>query len=190
MAALSAGLLAASIGSQYFAQRDQAKAAIAQGTYQGAVADQNAQLARLQSADAISRGQTAALQRIGAGRVEQGAIRAAAGGSGVAGNTGSFSDLTAQSLANQGIDVAQINQNAAREAWGYNVDAQQATQQGQLARASGRNTAAALRAGAWGTLLTGAAQGYGMYDQWKRNQPPGFGKVPTAPRGGYNVVRK
>lgn len=189
MAALSAALLAAQVGSQYFAQRDQAKAAIAQGTYAQNAANQNAQLAEQQAADVRERGQEAALQRIGAGRVEQGAIRAAAGGSGVAGNTGSFADITAQSLADTGIDVAAINRNAARQAWGYDAEAAQNRQQGALAMRAGRNTAAALRAGAWGTLLTGAAQGYGMYDQWKRNHPIAT-KTPIPPLGGWNVSRK
>lgn len=171
MAALTAGLLAAQITSSFLGQRQQANAAIAQGNYQAGVYNQDAQLADSQSADAISRGQTQEAARYGAGRQEMGSIRANAGASGTT-DSGSTTAVEGQSLADTGLDMAQIRNNAARQAWGFNVDATQYRGQAKLAQYAGQNTAAGLRADAYGTLLTGAAKGYEQYRNYQNNRVP------------------
>jgi hypothetical protein len=197
MSALGPALLAYQTGSQYFGQRDQANAAVASGSYQRSAYNQNATLADAQAADALARGNEAASIERGnteaATRVGLGSARAAAGGSGVAANSGSVvdtsSDFARQTGVNGALDALTLQNNAAREAWGFKVDAQQNRNAGDFAYRAGRNTAAALRAGATGTLLTGAAQAYQMGSDYMRNRPSSL-SIPKAPVGGYNRFGK
>lgn len=187
MAALSTGLLAYQTGSQFFGQRDQANAALASGSYQRSASNQNAALADAQAADAVQRGNEAAAREVGATRQAMGAARAAGGGSGTNLNGGSAADVAGETSRVGALDALTLQNNAAREAWGYRVEGQQERNAGEFAYRAGRNTASALRAGAWGTLLTGAAQGFQSYQS--RSDARSM-SVPSAPRGGYNLYRK
>lgn len=198
MAALSAALLAAQVGSQFFAQRDAATNAINEGNYAQSAYNQNAGIADAQAQDAIVRGnQDASTARSNAeiaSRTGLGAARANAGASGVGVNSGSAlaaqTDFARQQAVGGALAALTIQNNAAREAWGYRTEGQQYRQQGALAARAGRNTAAQLRAGAVGTLLTGAAEGYSMARTAMANRGPNLSIPSKAPRGGYNVNRK
>lgn len=167
MAALTAALLAASVGSQFFQQRNQASAAEAQGRYERAQSEQNAQLAEWQAEDALARGKIAVGTQVGQQRQAVGAARAAGGGSGTAPST--YAQDQIESLG--AFDRTVISNNAAREAWGYRTEAAQQRGQGDLAYQSSRNTARSLRAASYGTLLTGGVQGVNMYQQWRKDNP-------------------
>jgi hypothetical protein len=168
MAALTAALLAAQVGSQFFAQRAQANAAQQQGTYERAQFNQNAQIAEWQAEDAMRRGEEAVGAKVAETRQAVGSARAAGGGSGV---TGPASELADEYSTLGAFDAITLKNNAAREAWGYRTEATQARGQGELAYRTGRQTASALRNQAFGTLLTGAVQGAEMYKQYRRDNP-------------------
>lgn len=156
MAALTAALLALTAANTVNNAVSQKR----QGDYEGQLADTNAALAQQQGADAIARGNEAANRSQLGTRQLIGAQRAALAGSGVDVGSGSAADLQADAAGMGALDALTLKNNAAREAYGYSVDAMNATARGQNARAASRN---AVRS----TLLTGAAQAYGQYRQAK-----------------------
>lgn len=188
MAALNAGLLAYQTGSSFLAQRGQANAAIQQGNYAQQAYNTNAATEEAQAADAVQRGAIDAGSYRAGTRQAIGAERAAAGAGGVTANSGSVLDTQADTARTGALDIANIQNNALREAWGYKVAANNDRQQGVFAQRAGRNTAAQLRAGAFGTLLTGAAQAYGQYKFAQDNRTPGL-SIPKTARP-YNLAGK
>lgn len=119
-------------------------------------ADFEGQVAAMNAANAIARGQFDATQRQLQGRQAIGRDRAGAAASGIDPNSGT-------PLANQGqnayfseLDAQTIKNNATRQAWGY-------TAQAEVDSDAAKNRADAERAQSFGTLLTGAAQTYGLY---------------------------
>jgi uncharacterized protein YcbX len=166
-------LQASSLFANVSAQRQQASSARAQGEYSGAIADRNAGLADAQAADALSRGE----QMVG--RIRQGtrqlvgAQRAAMAAQGIDVNSGTPLDLQGDSNTLSAFDQLTAKNNAAREAWGFNVDAANQRAAGANARLAGENEGKALTAKSYSTLLTGSA---GLADQWRQN-PPSFGST-------------
>lgn len=169
MAALS--LNVASVLGSASTQYAQGRVARAQGQYAGRIADQNAGLAEAQAADAVARGTVAE------GRFRQGtrgligSERATAAANGIDVGTGSAADIQANTAQLGELDALTIRNNAAREAYGYRVDAANYRAQGANARAGGANAAGAAGIGALSTLAGGAAR---LADQWQQN-PPTFG---------------
>lgn len=192
MAALSAALLAAQTAGSFFGQRNQATAAVNQGNYTQTIDNQNATIADRQAADSITRGQLSESQSRTGTRQNVGADRVAAAAGGTDAGTGSNATIQGQTGELGAMDALMIRTNAARQAWGFTTEASNYRAQGAAAAMAGQNTAAGYRAGAWGTLLTGAAQGAGM---WKRNQmnTPTDSTAPTdttprtKPRAGSRV---
>lgn len=193
MAALTTALLAmtaAKTGMDYLGQRRQADSAVQQGNYAGTVYDQNATLADSQAADAIARGQQASNQRGVQTRQVVGSQRANYAAQGIDVNTGSASDVQGDTKYLGELDRQTIQTNAAREAWGYSVEASQDRNNANMARAGGQQTAAGLRAGATSTLLTGALNMYGqgkdagMWGQSSATRAGGRGMIATRGWGG------
>lgn len=143
-------------------QRQQAGAVLASGGYNQRLAEWNAKLAERQAADAIARGQTAAQRQGMATRQAIGAQRAALAANGVEVNDGSAVDVQSDTAALGALDALTIRNNAAREAWGYQAQASNYRQQGILTGLESQNQAAALKNASYSTLLTGAANVYGM----------------------------
>lgn len=152
----------AKIGAGFAQQQQDAQGASLRGRFANAVAERNAQLAERQGQDALARGELAA-NRVG-GQTDQavssGRAAAAAGGSDV--NVGSAAAVTASERLVGAVDALTIRNNAAREAWGYNVEAANQRMQGRLALLSGENQAARQRLASYGTLLSGAADIYSL----------------------------
>ncbi|MDB4913407.1 MAG: hypothetical protein JWM95_1051 [Gemmatimonadetes bacterium] len=168
--ALQAGGIFASVSSQ----RQQAASARVQGEYAGQIADRNATLADAQSVDAIARGnESVSRLRMGT-RQLVGAQRTAAAAQGIDVNSGTSADLQEDSRILSHFDELTLRNNAAREAWGYSMDAANQRTAGVNDRLAGENTAKALTAQSYSTLLTGGAN---LANQWRQN-PPTFG-------GGY-----
>lgn len=156
-------------------QRRQAAAMRAQGRYEAAAYDRNAQLAEQQATDAIARGDVAAATRRTQGRLEQGSARAAMAGGGVQVGVGSAGDVE-ENIARLGaLDIATIRNNAAREAWGYRVQGADYTERGRLTRIGAEQAARGLDADQVTTLLTGATKTYGIY----RSRRDGGGRRPA-----------
>lgn len=139
-----------------------------QGEYQKEVADQNARIAEDEASLALQRGAIAKGVERMKGAQEIGAARAAQGTSGVELTSGSALDVISDAAMLNELDAQTIGNNAAREAWGYRVQATNDRAQGRLAQAAGRYGAAA-------TLIGGAAQAGSGYAAAKFRAPPGAG---------------
>lgn len=144
-----------------------------QGDYEGQVADTNAALARQQGADAIARGNEAANRSQLGTRQLIGAQRSAIAANGVDVGSGTAADLQSDAAGIGALDALALKNNAAREAFGYSVDAMNQTSRGQMARAAGRN---AMRS----TLLTGAARAYDIGRSSYGGRSRGGGAVPSS----------
>lgn len=131
---------------------------------QAGLDDYNAGVAKAQAADAITRG---ALDenRFRAGiRQQIGNMRAGYAASNIDVSKGSSVDVQADAAKLGELDALTIRTNAARTAWGYDVQAYDLTKAGEIARKTGVYDAAAGEArqqteniGAAGTLLTTGA---------------------------------
>lgn len=120
----------------------------AQGSYNAKLYDQSAAVAEKQAQDAIARGETAASRYGSQVRGLQGQQRAATASQGVQVDTGTPQDVTADTGRMGALDILTLRNNAALEAFGYNVQAGQYRQAGRMASAQGK-------AGAQQTLATG-----------------------------------
>lgn len=190
MAALTAALLAATAAStysQFKGQRNAANAAIAQGNYVGGVQDVNAGYADQQALDAERRGVEGAQRVDTQTRTLVGSQRAALAASGVDANVGSGAEIQGETQALGALDELTIKNNAAREAFGYKVEAQNYRSGAQFARAGAQNAAQSYRNQSWATLLGGGLQVAGMF-------PSNSLKVPSTPKtdleGGITAVKR
>jgi len=140
----TAGLAMAGAGAGFSASANRQA-----GKAQAALANYNAQVAEIQAEDAIDRGRIAEnQQRINTRRMI-GAQRAALAAQGIDINDADSSavDVQADTAYLGELDALTIRANAAREAWGYRVQAQDSRTRGAIAEAEGKNKAI-------GTLLT------------------------------------
>jgi hypothetical protein len=161
MAALTAALAALTAAgtiSKFSGERNAATAAVQQGNYESSIYGQNADIAEMQAQDAIARGREAELRQGMQTKQLVGSQRASLAASGIDPNIGSGAEIQADTNLLGTLDALTIRNNAAREAWGYNVNATQLRGQAALAKRAGQNTAAGLRNQSWTTLLTGGAQ--------------------------------
>jgi hypothetical protein len=143
-------------------QHQQAGAVLSQGRYHQRLAEWNANLAERQAADAVARGAKAEQRHRQGVKGLVGAQRAALAAQGIEINDGSALDVQADTVQLGELDALTLRNNAAREAWGYKAQASDERQRGIMAGLASRNEAAGLRTAAFGTLLTGAANVYGM----------------------------
>jgi len=163
-------LTVASTAMSVMGSIQQGKAAEAQGKYQAQVAANNAMLAKQQGDDAIARGkqeEQAHRRRVGQ---TIGMQRANIAGSGF-----DLGDLTSQDIMGDSakwgeIDAFTIRDNAAREAWGYEIQGMNYTADGQLARARGEQSRKASYWSAAGDLLGGATKFSGQYSDWNKTR--------------------
>lgn len=162
MGVTAAVVTAAQMGLGYMQHQQNAQAASLRGRFENDVAERNAKLAEMQREDTLNlgtleenrmRGQTA--QAVSSGR-------AAAAGQGVDVGVGSAAAVRASQELVGEVDALTIRNNAARAAWGYDVEAASQRMNGRLALLSGENEAAGERLAGYGTLLSGASSLYGM----------------------------
>lgn len=190
MAALTAALAAltaAQTASGFASQRRAAKSARAQGNYEAGIYSQNADIAEQQAADAIARGRETELRQRAGSKVLVGSQRSALAANGVDANVGSAAEITGETQHLSALDELTIRNNAAREAWGYRVNAQQERQQGIMARMAGQNAAAGYNNQSWSTLLTGASQFASLFPGSRATAAgPGYGKSRPYAKGFYN----
>jgi Tfp pilus assembly protein FimV len=131
--------------------------------YQAGVANLNSQIA-LQNRDyALSTGETEA-KRYGMQAAQRmGAIRAGIGASGIDIGSGSKADVQTSQQAVSRIDLDQIRNNAARKAYGFEVEATQDTAQANLYTKAASDAKSAGEIKALGSLISGAAS---VADKW------------------------
>lgn len=160
------GLVGAGVsaGSQIIGAADKAGALREQGVYQKEVADANARMAESNALDATQRGDLQALDISKKADQVVGAQRAGFAGQGVDVNTGTASDVQGETRLLSGLDRITAKNNAWREAYGYKVEAQNATKKGEFVeRASRReadNTFLTGGLNAFSTLASGASTYY------------------------------
>ena len=112
------------------------RSAQAQATYQSQVARNNAEIARHNAYLAEQEGEAQATAQGLKGSQEMGALRAGQAASGVDLNTGSSAQVQADQARLNQLDTMTIKSRAARAAYGYEVQRQQARDEQRLARAS------------------------------------------------------
>lgn len=166
MAALSTIALASLAAAQgingYVSGRRAGNAAITQGNYEANLYNQNATLADQQAADAIARGQVAEGRQRNAGKSFIGQQRTGFAGQGVDVTSGSASAVQGEAQAMSALDALTIRNNAAREAFGYKVQALNDRGNAQLALMGAKNRAQDYRNQATSSLLTAGANLYGI----------------------------
>lgn len=155
MAALTSVLLAASAVAggvmNYSNSQKQAQATKAQAAFQQQQAESNARLAELDALDAEARGDITTARTGLAYKGMVGDQRAEFAAQGIDVGSGSASDLQADTENMGNLAVLKAHSNAWRQAFGYKVQAQNATQQGQFYQRAQENASN-------DTLLTGGLE--------------------------------
>jgi hypothetical protein len=133
---------------------NQATAQQAALTAQVQVDQNNATIAGWQAEDAIGRGEKAATNVMRKGAQVKGSQRAAMAANGVDLSVGSAQQVLTDTEYFTKVDAAQVENNATREAWGYNMQRDQYQQRAQASNAAAKQVSPWLAAGT--SLLTSA----------------------------------
>lgn len=164
-----------------YGQLEAGKAAKQAGDYNAAIARNNQIIAERQAEDAVKRGDIAAdEQRRKTARIA-GAQKAAIGASGIALDSGTPMDIFGDTAAFGELDALTIKSNAAREAYGYQVQGMNFEAEGAMARTRGNNAQRASYIQAGSTLLGGAAQAGDMYNRYYGRTPAPSSSSSSAP---------
>lgn len=122
---VQSGISWGSMGAQMYSEQEQ-------GNFAKAQADRNAGIAEMAAQDALQRGDEAALvSKMKYGQIE-GQQQAAYGASGVDAQTGTPLEVLGDTAALSSLDAQTIQNNAAREAWGYRNKAAEFRIQGAI----------------------------------------------------------
>lgn len=110
------------------------------GMYQAQVAQNNAKIMQRNAETALEAGQNAeSMQRIKTGK-EVAAVRAGAAAHGVDVNTGTPLDVQTATATSGELDALAVRYNAARQAYGYGVEAQNYKSQASMDQYAGVNS--------------------------------------------------
>jgi hypothetical protein len=174
-----AGIAATGVQTGLGVAQDQqdAQAASLRGRFQNDVAERNAKIAERQGEDALNRGNLEENRERGATDQAIASGRATTAAQGVDVSSGSAAAVRASEQLVGQVDALTIRNNAAREAWGYDVEAANQRMQGRLALLAGENEAATDRAKSVSTLITGAASTYNLY----KLRAPTTSRAPQSP---------
>ena len=126
------GLAAAGAGMSAYSASEQADASKKAANYQAQVNANNAKIAEYQRSSAIQQGEVDAQNSMRQQAQTLSAQRAALASNGVDLTEGSSQDLLATTKFLGAADVNTIQSNAARQAWGYDVQGTNASAAGQL----------------------------------------------------------
>lgn len=163
MAAVSMGMQGAQGVLGFMGAKAEGKANQQMYQYQAAVAQMNAQVAKQNADYARAVGEVEAQQRGGKTRAQIGGARAAQAGSGLDVNRGTHVKVR-ESIADVGAhDVEIVRNNAARKAYGHEVEAANATAQGKIYETAGVNAKKAGDIKAWTSLLGSASSVAGKW---------------------------
>jgi hypothetical protein len=133
---------------QMDAAQAQAKGERMNGEYANAIGEINADIANTNAQDAEMRGEKEANAYRAAVKKIVGKQRARLAAQGLDTTSGSAGDLVGETGLMGELDALTIRNNARREAYGFRVQARQATMEGRLAQLAGDNNAKS-------TILTG-----------------------------------
>lgn len=136
--------------------------------YQAQVARNNAKIAQQNASWATQIGDTQAVNEGMKTRAQVGAIKAAQAASGIDVNTGSAVDVRSSASELGELNALTIRSNAARQAYGYQVQGTSDIAQAQLDVYSGNQAQTAGYIGAFGSLLGGASSAGGQYIKFQQ----------------------
>lgn len=134
-------LAVVSIGATLFGGYQQAQAAKAEGAYAAQVANQNAKVATQQADYERQLGNIEEEKQRRNVRLMLGSQRAALAANGIDTTSGTALDLQTETAQLGEEDALAIRANAARRAWGYEVDAMNQKANAAAAKARGKNQA-------------------------------------------------
>jgi hypothetical protein len=146
-----------------------------QGEFQKTQSQMNSRLAEIQADDAITRGKTQAEQLGTQTKKMIGAQKAAYAGQGIEIDSGSAMDVQGDTAAMSALDRMTIKNNAAREAWGYKVQANNFNLQGQFAGIAGNASSNMTLLGGGMRALSGGLQGAYYYSSARPSDPSSSG---------------
>jgi len=129
---------------------------IQSGKYNSQVAQNEAQYAQLQAGEALRKGAEEESQYRVTLRRFLGTQRAKAAASGLDPNQGSALSLLLDTAKQGDEDLTMIRNNAARAAFGYNVESRNSRARGRLSKSEGY-------LGGFSTLLTSGSRAYGIW---------------------------
>jgi hypothetical protein len=132
--------------------------AIQQGKTQGEIAQFNADTAKFQADDAAKAGLVAEENQLAKTKQIRAQQEVIMGAGGLDPTTGTATQVLDQTTKMGTLDALTLRTNAARQAWGYSTQATNSELQGASARTAGYF-------GAAGTLLSGGARAYGLYNK-------------------------
>ena len=140
-------------------------------TYQAGIAQMNAQIAKQNASYALAAGEVSAQQQGMKTRAEIGQTKATQGAGGL--QVGSGSNVQVQKSEKEIGDenAALTRANAARQAYGFQVEAVQDTAQSQLDLMAAENAKTAGTIGAFSSLLGGGAS---VSSKWLEGSKQGF----------------
>lgn len=150
-------------GISAFGQMQQGKAAQQSANYNAQVSANNAKIAEQNASLRMAQGNAAVQAEQMKNRAKIGAITANQGASGVDLNSPSSVDVRSSAAEAGELNAINIRSNAAREAYGYQVDSANATAQSQLEKAEGKNVKKAGILNAGTTLLSGGMDAYNSF---------------------------
>lgn len=159
MTAIAIGSLALGAYQSYRkgkAEKKAGEAGQAAANSQADLADYNAAVATVQADDAIARGAEEESRFRSGVRGMIGAQRAGFAGGNIDVGYGSAADVQGDVAFLGELDALTIKTNAAREAWGYKVQAEDLRKRATIARKTGVMVAATGRENATGAYLSGA----------------------------------
>lgn len=159
--ATAAVLIGAAISaySMYSAGQNQSKVSSANAD----VARQNAAIENQNAIVAENQGADKAAQKIQQGRSANATLRASAGSNGLVADTGTLGELQDQNTSTSEFNALTSRNDAARQAWGYQVQGSNFTNQANIDdfSASTEKTDSYLNSGA--TLITGLGNASSSY---------------------------
>jgi hypothetical protein len=143
----------------WFSNRSAAKAQRKAAEADAELQDYNADVADIQAQDALERGEVEADKYGAAVRRMVGAQRANYATQGVDVSSGTPMDVQADTAQWGEINALQIKSNAAREAWGYKVEAYDSRKRAMFERKEGLMLQKAGNTAAWASVVAAAGQG-------------------------------
>ena len=162
-------LAIAAIGSQVAGSGISAFSAISQGDYQAQVAQNNAAIARASAANDLQAGAEQQQQALFKTAAVVSAARAAQGSSGLDVNSGSGVNVRASDAALGNLSAIEIRSNAARAAYGEEIQATAYQDSAAADKIAGQNAA-------FGDILSGLGSAGGLYAQFRASGAlPGAG---------------
>lgn len=177
MSALTAIAIGATIIGGVTAADGAAKQGRAQyeaGMYQAQVNARNSQIAALNAKNVAEQGKAAEQDNRQQAQALRGTQRAVQAGLGQLVDTGSAGRVVSDSARAAEVDALRIRQEVARQALGFELQAQDFTTQGQLDQMGANNAFGAGKTNAFATLLGTAGQVASMSYQFNKYRTNGY----------------